>query len=105
MSSESSLDESADFADPLVRRHTSILGSLWSFWSRGQQVERVGNVVAAILGVSGLAHLAILVIGGGSWDGPLSLRKPMTFGLSFGLTLITIVWVSSFLKLSDAMRR
>jgi hypothetical protein len=32
------------------------------------------------------------------------LRKPMTFGLSFGLTLITIVWVSSFVKLRDRTR-
>jgi hypothetical protein len=36
--------------------------------------------------------------------GPLSLRKPMTFGLSFGLTLITITWVSSFLRLGDRAR-
>jgi len=50
---------------------------------------------------SGLIHLAILVISGGSWR-PVSLRKAATFGLSFGLTLITIVWVSSFLRLGVA---
>ena len=36
--------------------------------------------------------------------GPLSLRKPTTFGLSFGLTLITIAWVLSFLELRDRTR-
>src|SRR5437867_11929083 len=41
---------------------------------------------------------------GGSWAGPLSLRKPATFGLSFGLTLLTIVWVMSFLRLGDRTR-
>jgi hypothetical protein len=54
--------------------------------------------------VSGLVHFAILVMSGGSWSGPLSLRKPMTFGVSFGLTLITIVWVASFLPLARRSR-
>jgi hypothetical protein len=81
---------------PLLR---SMAGSLSSFWLRGAPVERAGYVIGALLLMSGLMHLAILVIGGGSWDGPLSLRKPSTFGLSFGLTLTTIVWVASFLRL------
>ena len=67
-------------------------------------MERAGYAVGALLVVSGLIHLAILVVGGGSWEGPLSLRKPATFGLSFGVTLITIVWVASFLRLSDRSR-
>ena len=83
----------------------SIVAALWSFWSRGQRVERVGYVVGALLIASGLINLAILVIGGGTWQGPLSLRKPTTFGLSFGLTLITILWVASFLRLGDRTRR
>ena len=61
-----------------------------SFWDRDQSVERVGYIVASLLLLSGLVHLGILIIDGGSWKGPLS-RKPITFGLSFGLTLITIV--------------
>jgi len=83
---------------------SSIVSSLWAFWRRGQRVERAGYAVGALLVVSGLIHLAILVVGGGSWEGPLSLRKPATFGLSFGVTLITIVWVGSFLRLSDRSR-
>jgi hypothetical protein len=79
--------------------------SLWSFWTRAQRVERVSYIVGALLLVGGFVHLAILVIGGGSWQGPLSLRKPATFGLSFGLTSITIVWVASFLRLGDRARR
>jgi hypothetical protein len=82
----------------------SVAASLWSFWLRGWAVERAGYVVGALLLISGLIHLGILVIGGGSWEGPLSLRKAMTFGLSFGLTLITIVWVASFLRLGDRPR-
>jgi hypothetical protein len=82
----------------------SVTNALVSFWSRGHRTERAAYVVGALLLVSGLIHLAILLIGGGSWRGPLSLRKPTTFGLSFSLTLTTIVWVASFLRLSDRAR-
>jgi hypothetical protein len=66
--------------------------------------ERAGYVMAALLASSGLVHLALLVVSGASWQGPLALRKPVTFGLSFGLTLATIVWVSGFLKLTARAR-
>src|SRR5258706_16354436 len=82
----------------------AIAGSLRSFWTRGRGVERAGYVVGALLFLSGIAHLAILVLGGDSWGGPVSLRKAATFGLSFGVTLITIVWVASFLRLGARAR-
>jgi hypothetical protein len=82
----------------------SMLDSLRSFWDRGQSVERVGYLVGSLLLLSGVVHLGILIIDGGSWKGPLSLRKPTTFGVSFGLTLITIVWVASFLQLGQRTR-
>jgi hypothetical protein len=82
-----------------------LVGSaLWSFWRRGRSVEKAGYVVGALLLASGLIHFGILVTSGGSWEGPLSMRKATTFGLSFGLTLITIVWVATFLRLSDRSR-
>ena len=82
----------------------SMAGALRSFWSGGQPIERVGYTVGALLIVSGSIHLAILIVTGGSWEGPLSLRKPATFGLSFGLTLITVTWVAAFLRLGDRAR-
>ena len=82
----------------------SMTGAMRSFWIRGQRDERAAYVVGALLIVSGLIQLAILVITGASWAGPLSLRKPTTFGLSFGLTLISIAWVASFLRLSARAR-
>ena len=71
---------------------------------RMKSIDRAGYIVGAMLMLSGLAHFAILTVTGGSWDGPLSFRKPMTFGFSFGLTLITIVWVSSFVQLRERTR-
>ena len=81
-----------------------IMNALASFWSRGQRVERAAYIVGALLMASGLIHLAMLVITGASWVGPVSLRKPTTFGLSFGLTLVTVTWVASFLPLSKRAR-
>jgi hypothetical protein len=78
--------------------------SVSSFWNEGRTVERLCYVVGALLLVSGLVHLVILVGNGATWLGPLSLRKAMTFGLSFGLTLITIGWVSSFLAIREPTR-
>jgi hypothetical protein len=78
----------------------SVADALWSFWSRDQRIERFAYVVGALLIVSGLVHLTLLVVTGAPWQGPLSLRKASTFGLSFGVTLITITWVASFLDLS-----
>jgi hypothetical protein len=69
-----------------------------------RSIERVGYLVSALLLTSGLVHVAILLAGGGSWEGPLSLRKPATFGLSFGITVISIVWVASFLPLTNRKR-
>ncbi|MGH9143700.1 MAG: hypothetical protein ACRD2I_21400 [Vicinamibacterales bacterium] len=79
-------------------------GSLLSFWRWGTKAERVAYAVGALLIGSGLVHLAILIVSGGTWHGPVSMRKPTTFGLSFGLTLITIVWVSAFLPLRSRTR-
>ena len=69
-----------------------------------RRIDQIGYLIAAILLLSGFVHVAILLIGGGSWEGPLSLRKPATFGISFGVTLATIVWVSSWLRLGDRSR-
>jgi hypothetical protein len=81
-----------------------IVAALRPFWQHGRAVERVGYIVAIALLASGLIHAGVLLASGGSWEGPLSLRKPATFGLSFGLTLLTIVWVTSWLQLGDSAR-
>jgi hypothetical protein len=81
-----------------------MIRALHSFWVRGSRVERAGYVVGALLLLSGLVHLGLLIGGASSWDGPLSLRKPMSFGLSFGLTVVTFIWVASFLPLSTSRR-
>lgn len=73
-------------------------------WADGARVERLAYRVAVVLIVSGLVHLGVLVVSGGSWTGPLSMRKPTTFGLSFGLTLASVCWATSLLALPARAR-
>jgi hypothetical protein len=70
-------------------------------WREVKTVERSAYTIAVLLILSGLVHLAVLLMTGGSWEGPLSLRKPTTFGLSFGLTLINVTSIASFLSLKE----
>ena len=67
-------------------------------------VERFAYAIAGLLLLSGVIHLAVLLISGGTWEGPLSLRKSVTFGLSFGLTLINVTLIASFVPLKDRSR-
>ncbi|MDT7642224.1 MAG: hypothetical protein QOC83_6512, partial [Pseudonocardiales bacterium] len=67
---------------------TEIARELRTFWTEGRPVERVAYALAALFLLSGLAHLGIQAAVGGPWDGPVSWRKPTTFGLSFGLTVL-----------------
>jgi len=72
--------------------------------AEGSRTERACYVLAAVLMLSGLVHLGVLVVSGGSWDGPVSWRKPATFGMSFGLTLATLTWVLGFVTLRARTR-
>lgn len=67
-------------------------------------MQRVAFAVGAALFVSGLVHLTVPAISGGPWTGPISLRKAATFGLSFGLTLVTVAWVTHFVRLHPRLR-
>jgi hypothetical protein len=72
---------------------TTPAAALAATWREGSAIERGCYVLAAGLALSGVLHAALLLATGGSWDGPLSFRKPASFGVSFGLTLATITWV------------
>jgi hypothetical protein len=67
-------------------------------------VERWAYVIGVGLILVGLAHLIVAAVDPRPWLGPLSWRKPVTFGTSFGSVLIAITWVSSYLRLSDRTR-
>ncbi|WP_214416289.1 hypothetical protein [Sphaerisporangium fuscum] len=60
--------------------------------------ERLGYGTAAALLASSAFHLVVYAVDGGGWDGPVSWRKPILFGFSFGVTLISLVWVVGRLR-------
>ena len=78
---------------------------LWERGSGMRPVARLCHATGAFLVLSGLVHLVVFLVDGGPWDGPVSWRKPFTFGLSFGLTLIAVTWVTSYLRVGARWRR
>lgn len=54
--------------------------------------RRLG-VAALVLLMSALCHLVVLLAVTQQWTGPVSLRKPITFGVSVGMLLWTVGWV------------
>jgi hypothetical protein len=52
-------------------------------------------IVGLVLLASGAAHLAVWAVLGGPWEGPVSWRKPILFGISTGLTSLSLAWVWS----------
>jgi hypothetical protein len=71
---------------------------------RWDRRTRVLLAISAVLVISGLVHLVVFVFGDRPWAGPVSWRKPFTFGVSFGVTLASVVWVTSYLRLAERTR-
>jgi hypothetical protein len=67
-------------------------------------IERAAYWTGGLLILSGVIHLTMQLTSGGTWEGPLSLRKPTTFGLSFGLTLVNVTLIASFVPLKNRSR-
>jgi hypothetical protein len=80
------------------------MNALTRIWQDGRRAERVAYAVGAALFLSGTVHAIVLIATGGSWLGPLSMRKAVTFGWSFGLTLASVAWATSFLTLRSRWR-
>jgi hypothetical protein len=83
-----------------ARMRASLLG----YWQEARPPQRLGYLVGGALILAGLTHLAAWLVVGGAWAGPISFRKPTTFGISFGLTTITLAWVAGHLRISDRVR-
>lgn len=64
--------------------------------------QRLGYACAALLLASAAVHAVVFLVDGGSWQGPISWRKPIVFGLSFGITLLTLTWFLTFFRMRKA---
>ncbi len=73
--------------------------SVRGFWREAKPYQRLCYVTGAALMVLGLLHLVGFVVLGGPWVGPVAWRKPFSFGLSFGLTTMTVAWIGTYLPM------
>ncbi len=62
--------------------------SRWWHDRRARPLALLGGLLVA----SGLVHLAVWAVLGGPWEGPVTWRKPILFGLSAGLTSVSLGW-------------
>jgi hypothetical protein len=75
--------------------------SLLGYWRDAKAYQQLGYLVGGTLMLVGLCHLVAWLVVGGPWEGPVSFRKPFTFGMSFGLTTVTLAWIAGQLRISD----
>jgi hypothetical protein len=78
--------------------------SLAGEWRQARPAQRFAYLVGATLVLVGLGHLTAWLVVGGAWQGPISFRKPTTFGISFGLTTSTLAWLTGRLRISNRTR-
>jgi hypothetical protein len=60
--------------------------------------QKFAYACATLLLISGAFHGLVFLIDGGSWEGPVSWRKPTVFGLSFGIMLMTVTWIVGLMR-------
>ncbi|MFB9248830.1 hypothetical protein ACFFWE_11370 [Sphaerisporangium melleum] len=78
-------------------RAGAFIASVRAAWGDVPGYRRLAYLTGALLVVAGLVQAAIWAVTGGSASGPLSWRKPVTFGLSFGMTTATLAAVAAHL--------
>lgn len=74
----------------------SMLATLRGYWAHAESYQKFAYLIAGFLIASGVVHTAVLLLDGGSWEGPVSWRKAITFGFSFGITTLSLAWVMNF---------
>lgn len=74
--------------------------SLRASWEDAEPYQRVTYVVGSLLVAVGVAHLLVWAAVGGPWTGPIGWRKPVTFGVSFGMTTLTLGWMATYLPMA-----
>jgi len=79
--------------DRLKKLITEALAIPFQLWKQRQPAQTPMYVVGTILILSGLFHLLVFLISGGSWEGPISWRKPILFGITGGITTVSVAWV------------
>jgi hypothetical protein len=85
-------------SSPLAGVAEATFGTFRRAWADRRPFQTFSWIIGFAVILSGLFHLGVFLVDGGPWKGPVSWRKPVTFGLSFGLTTVTLTWISSLLR-------
>jgi hypothetical protein len=82
-----------------------LLADLWRIgrFTPVAPYQRLAYGCGVLLILSGLVHVVVYLVDGGPWEGPVSWRKPIVFGLSFGITLMTLAWFTTFFRQRRAL--
>lgn len=64
-----------------------------TLWQEASGAQRWLYVAGLVLIAGGLVHVGVWWIVGGAWSGPVSWRKPILFGISTGVTCLSLAWV------------
>ena len=62
--------------------------------SNSEYADKALVCSGAALILLGVAHVPIYLASGASWEGPVSFRKPILFGISTGMTLWSLGWLT-----------
>ena len=74
-----------------------ILSLVRQYWNRAERYQKLLYIFGLALIASGIFHTGVLLVTGGTLAGDVSWRKPILFGYSFGITVIALAWVMTFL--------
>jgi hypothetical protein len=88
------LDPQGGGLTPLLLR---MAGTLLQNWRQRTGYQTVLYAVSVVMLASGIFHTVVFLVSGTSWDGPVSWRKPLLFGYSFGVTTLALAWIMTFL--------
>ncbi len=70
-----------------------------AYWREAAGYQRFLYVLGALLLASAVLHTIVLLVTGGWLQGDVSWRKPIVFGEAFGVTLLSLGWIMSFLPI------
>lgn len=77
----------------------SMAATLRGYWAQAAGFQRLLYLSGLLLLVSGVVHVGVFLADDLQWAGPVSWRKPVLFGFSFGVTLITMGWIMGFMSM------
>ena len=96
--------ECGDMSQQLGNNSRSRGSDVWGGLLHSGRMPLVTAMVWFLIAV-GVVHAVVMAAVGGGWEGPLSARKPLLFGLSTGVTCWSLVWIAGCIEAKRWERR